>query len=75
MDYKDILKLGFVRQDYEDSIFEDRYGYKSFDLAFIRGNVNITWDPVPRKFTMYLNDRYYKPLTTDDMLEIVELFK
>lgn len=72
MDYKDLVKLGFVRREYSDSVFEERYGYTPFDLMFERGNVSMSWSPLEiYEVKLYFNEKLYNTLRTLPSVEDV----
>lgn len=58
IDYADVLKLGFKRTDYTDSVHFDQHGWKDFLMELhINKQIYFTWDTLTREVDMIRIDK------------------
>lgn len=84
MNYKQLLDLGFVRNDTlrDDKVYFDQHGFECFWLEYILYNNGVTmlimWYPLNSKFVFLT---YYKgtetgrrEITSDEMMTLINVF-
>ena len=83
MKYIDLINLGFKREEFEDEVFFEHFGYKSFALTFkLSRRHYMEWNPdKPGKVNIYKlkTDLFYieKSFVTkhiDDVKMLVNMF-
>lgn len=77
MEYKELLDLGFSRREYCDPVFENRYGFRPFEMIFVNSCITLSWYPLHvDEVIMYINNVRYKDLESlQDVVEVVQCFK
>lgn len=55
--YYELIELGFVREELDDSVYKLRYGYDSFCvIKRLAGSVTMIWTPDKRWVDIYKTD-------------------
>jgi len=82
MTYKELIDLGFVREDMDDSVEMDSSGYPGFSLKLeLYGKMAVGCAyPEINKMILYIpkkgQDSYHTTLINDEILkDLIELFK
>lgn len=73
--YKDLIKLGFKREEGIDNLFFEEHGFDYFFLTYEKGSISFNWDSTTREISMYINNRYYKDVELEEVKEIIDMLK
>ena len=73
-DYEEVLKLGFLRTNVKDKIFEKQNGFEYFIMSLNLGRYSFCWDVLDHTITIYKDTNTFKKnLSESEFNEYIKL--
>lgn len=70
--YDEVIAIGFKREEAEDGVFENEYGYPYFLVNFEAENFIIEWDVLSHELTLTVAHQLIGRITFDKAKAIIE---